>query len=174
MNVLKAEFICSIPAVGGDWYGCVYISKTILRTFHTDVVAQICVFHSSPSSSRVWLALIDTTCTFHILCACYTVGRDQGSVWAHPLALPQAVVLVMQVHLKHEHAKYLSLIQTFMISQLKNVTTIISKCFWFSSAGSDLVFTLCRFLHPKPKTWHIPLVIALYLSQRDTDRPYWL
>lgn len=112
INVLKPEF-ATVFWWWGDWHGCVYI-QTILRTLRTDPPRRwpkSCVFASSPSSSA-WLALMDTTCTFHILCACNIVGRDQGSAWAHPFALPQAVVLVMKVHWKHEHAKYLSPIQT--------------------------------------------------------------
>lgn len=54
--------------------------------FHSDPL--LCwstshVFHRIPSSSSVWLVLMDTTCAFPVFCAWNKVGGNQGSVWAH-------------------------------------------------------------------------------------------
>lgn len=109
MNAFKPEICSSILVMGGGWHW-----NTVLKCFLLTHCAAgpdpVCL--RIPYGSSVWLVLMDTTCAFHVFCAWNKVGRAQGSVWAHPFTLPWAVVLVMNVQGKHEHAKYLGLIQT--------------------------------------------------------------
>lgn len=112
---LHLWMLLNLKFVPAFWWWRRLILKHCSEAFPSDPLCcwpRSRVFLRIPSGSCVWLVLMDTTCAFHVFCAWNKVGRAQGSVWAHPFTLPWAVVLVMNVQGKHEHAKYLGLIQT--------------------------------------------------------------
>lgn len=157
------------------------VLETIIRPFHAQhgPGPDLMCFIAFPASSAIWLALMDSTCTFQILCAWNRGGEADGgnkrredwprAAWPHPPSWAFESFWVMKIDRKQEYqAQYQHLNQLWFHSKdIRAMWGSLTNVFYYSLTMTFLfslphLFPFFLFLpESEAKPWWILMIIML-------------